>query len=951
MVGRDKHVRVLDLRVWMSHAVNHPERIIPWWWALKSALVRALLAPTHIPNRRYPFYLFPSNEGLAQNDIENANQRLINNFNEIFRLTNNQPLIFVRDNCITNDWIIRSLKSILWDSLVNELVSEVYVDFKRPTMNSVITKMNKDAIIMIWWSRTNIFEIHNDWVYWKFADIILESLSDHPSTERNNCLLWICHWQNYFLHLINLLNSDSRNFLITNKWPAHFWPAHLKIWNLRHVSTYVRNAMNWLTNFGKNTEFTWVCTRSSKNDFDILNTGIDSWLNILAKDELTWDPLMWATNNGRCIWSYIHPEVRFISEPDEIKSLNASLVEFLKSEYWEKEAEAIKYNYDWIENFVKNEIDIHFYTYVLLSLSQLIIDNIRLKKKIRVYWSLSQSDDLWKLSLREKLEYWTATNRFLQMTKQRLFELLEWNDVPLEHVSRIDLNDPNTQKDYLSMIDKSWLLQLNARYWRIVNRWIKAVSREFCVKDISKLFEDVVDHVIAVDWEFSDINVVRDLWCWNWTFIKELNDKKKESWKFKEKNLFFQWVSREIPFELLQWMLSSKIAENKKIPYDILEFLNILIVQKYKFNSEITLEQQISQIISELPKNWFDRRYLKFNSDDWYYYHHYSMPFYKDVFRPMNLSIRLSHEWYIFLTEKIGDVLELLYDIKDNVYNYFWWYVERILVNSFENMKIGNLELAKSAVSISTKWTSQIISPRWYLQVLEDFVVKFSRPWSVFFDNWVMASYTSISRIQELKRLTEKYDNIKVKLIYDKYSNYFVWAIIMKKPYFDVTKIEEQLLNSFEDSESWYRADAYLVDLDDAYNCSYVKWERFVRDYLLSTFRSYDVFWSYKQDISDFLQSLPERLKNLENSDDYSRKEIEYDIKLEFVKLVNAIALDLDIHIRENKPEILVEYNPIDINMLESYQKLDTKENIDDLLKAKSHMPDWFNMSWKRKFQ
>jgi hypothetical protein len=80
-------------------------------------------------------------------------------------------------------------------------------------------------------------------------------------------------------------------------------------------------------------------------------------------------------------------------------------------------------------------------------------------------------------------------------------------------------------------------------------------------------------------------------------------------------------------------------------------------------------------------------------------------------------------------------------------------------------------------------------------------------------------------------------------MAYDPKTNYFCSAIVEKAPFHHETEFFKEIL----------RPGIIPVSIFEAESQPFFRFERFFRDFLVSNFRSYEIFWFFNTDIVSFL--------------------------------------------------------------------------------------------------
>mgnify|MGYP000482845432 FL=1 len=141
------------------------------------------------------------------------------------------------------------------------------------------------------------------------------------------------------------------------------------------------------------------------------------------------------------------------------------------------------------------------------------------------------------------------------------------------------------------------------------------------------------------------------------------------------------------------------------------------------------------------------------------------------------------------------------------------------------------------------------------MKVISDYFYNSAKTGSIFIDNGIHQSYTSIPRLKELHDVSLDLVDSELKLIYDTKTNYFNSVIITKGQHYDDSFFQEHLLEN-----------TIIVPLKEAYQSTFFRLEYFVRNFIISNFKSHTVFWDYNKPIIDTLKDIMSQLEKKDTS-------------------------------------------------------------------------------------
>ena len=203
------------------------------------------------------------------------------------------------------------------------------------------------------------------------------------------------------------------------------------------------------------------------------------------------------------------------------------------------------------------------------------------------------------------------------------------------------------------------------------------------------------------------------------------------------------------------------------------------------------------------------------------------------------------------------------------------------------------------------------------MKVISEYCNHSAKLGSVYIDNGVHQSYTSIPRIKELYEVSGDLHGTDFKLVYNREKNYFSSVIITKE-----TDYGSDFWNKYLDR------DHVLVALQEANRATFFRLEYFIRTFIISNFKNNSVFRDFNDMIVDTLRLIMEELGN-------NKKEN-----------IPKIILHLINHIARNYTNDGVHYNEITLPILDSYD-IDG-EDIYTILERDIYTPKWMNIHANR---
>jgi len=266
----------------------------------------------------------------------------------------------------------------------------------------------------------------------------------------------------------------------------------------------------------------------------------------------------------------------------------------------------------------------------------------------------------------------------------------------------------------------------------------------------------------------------------------------------------------------------------------------------------------------------------------------------------------------------LGELEELKSFVTENIYTLFSGFFQKIYISKFNDIRIQDSVISRVDFQYSIRATSHV-NGREYMKIISEYFYNSAKPGSIFIDNGIHQSYTSIPRLKELYEISFDIVGGEFKLVYDTQKNYFSSVIITKwvtysdefwKPHLDVNHI--------------------LVPLKEGYRSTFFQLEYFIRNFITANFKNSIVFWNFNEQIINTLKIIMEELKNKNT------------------EKISGIILDLINHIAENYHDKWVHYNHIDISILDTY--LLDGENLKTILQRDIFIPSWMNISADRDY-
>ncbi len=807
-----------------------------------------------------------NNNLIWESSIEFAKREIIKLLEELEKLTwEPKHIHIIADKCFTNYRLKLLIRKILWKEKFKRYVNNVDINYSSSTSSKTLENALdiNHSIFILWWSLSDTYDIKDYHYNSTLSEQIKIAADDYAPKFMNKRFLWVCFWQQYIANLIWIANRDSSWIVATVKWPNQFWPSNCKILDAWYENETLADAMVWLSNFWRNKTFTWIFTRSWYVDFNLLKTDNPLPVTPLIIDEMSDSIVWWWSKNWKIIWIQFHPEISIIENKNTLRKELKRIIPNISHEKYEDELYMDNFELDWK---ISRDIWESFYVFAILSLLKDI------KRQHSTIWQFLDQEE----------EEDKKNNDYLIKRLQQTTSMRVW----------VIMSKDTKESDWIEAIDKKWRLHINDQLDWKVNRWTNEISEILWVKSIV----DMVDEHSNIS--NSNNYIIRDLWAWDWNSIYELRK------KLKNKDVLAYWTWDYIYFDIFSAVKKTHIWKN--LPHELLVLFTEKLVFKYREKIIWTPLEKLKVSLDE----------IEFNKDDKILdssmTHERTKMFENEDEKSLSTDIINNFNNY----SKELDNLRIY--MKENLFKYFPSIFKNIYISKFNDLEIEDKILKRVDFQYAIRSTSHI-SWREYMKLISEYFFNHSKPWSIYLDNWIHQSYTSIPRIKELYEVYMDLLWIEINLIYDQKTNYFTSAVIS---------------NEFEDIDSfinkhikeWYM----LVWLKDAYRSTYFKLEYFIRNFIISNFKNRNVFWTYNKIIIEVLKNILVKLNEWDK------------------KAVPEMILELINHIATNFNYWWVKYNTINMEVLNAYN-LDW-DRIYDIISKDIFTPSWLNINAKRKY-
>lgn len=448
------------------------------------------------------------------------------------------------------------------------------------------------------------------------------------------------------------------------------------------------------------------------------------------------------------------------------------------------------------------------------------------------------------------------------------------------------LGDELVAQKWIDAIDKKGRLLLNYQLDWKVNRSIDEVSEILGIRSIIDLIQD--HRKLQCEGNY----VVRDLGAGDGNTIKELYS------TIRNQDIIFYGTGDYIYFDLYSALGNTHFKE--LLPEEIL----ILFVEKavMEFRT-LSGDSTIEKILQSIQNVLFSASDTIRNS---------SMTNKKTLMFESEHESPLSPEIQADFPKYESMLNELKAYVTGNIYALFSNFFKRIYISKFNDLVIRDELISKLDFQFSIRATSHV-NGREYMKIISEYFYDSAKPGSIFLDNGIHQSYTSIPRLKELYEVSLDLANGKCRLIYNKKKNYFSSVIITKQIHYTDEFLEAHL-----------DPNHIIVPLKEAYESTFFQLAYFIRNFIISNFKNNIVFWNFNEQITDTLKTIMKELeeKHIEN--------------------IPGIILDLINHIAKNYRDRGTVYNEIDMSILDSYH-IDGK-SLHDILSTDIFIPTWMNV-------
>lgn len=813
------------------------------------------------------------------------------------------PIQLVVDKCYTNHCIHIMLMKMFWP-LARFFVETIYIDRNKPIdENYIKQKIHPNSIIIIWWSYEDPYALPIDFYKSYLVTYLKKVLSEFGNWETNNRLIWICFWQQLMSILFWHTIIEDERVITTIKWPAQFSPSICKLLPNSNRSWIYRKATYWIK-WNWNKYITMPFTRTWFVDFDVLRRWWKDPIIPLVQDLMTDWIVWWWTPNWKALWFQFHPELTLTSESivkmivDELRACEWAFTEtYFEGEY---NIESMIENYnliiDW-ENIIKRwDIWESFYTFALLAFARDILNNLKKQRKNKSSNNEQNSEINYETIMKSILNqvHREINRQMIYNRHNRVTKSTKENRLPL---------------DTIENLDKAWLLKLPPRPDWKVSRWNKEVSDTLWLVDLKQLIRNHKSRIESNNlgkWFYT----FRDRGAWDWTLLKALyNELKKE-------NIIFYWV-----WDYIYWDLFSFLK--KEFPDPKLDEIIKIIIQKtmgiVNYKSHETLFEDFNAALNKIEINENDTirktsytsewKTLMFDDKEWSPLSDWTKEYIKN------------NNWEIMWN------IRNFFGEKKNFYKMFQWYFERIIPANFAWFSIEDEKISLVDFQIAIRSTSHVNSNE-LKAIIDSYVNDSAKPWSIYLENWVHRSYTYSPRIKELYDIEKKYNwVIKIYLILDYNSNYFTWAIILNAPFYELENIKKEF-------KEWYK----IIDVNDAYKSFFFRFERFLRTFIITNFKNFDIFRDFNYQIMDIIYFSYNLFKT-----DPDKLKVEREIKKKIILLINFLVKKFN----EKNNTI---YNCINLEDFENYTSPEW-DRVSDLVRFLDKSDEkWINPDCKRNY-
>lgn len=169
--------------------------------------------------------ILSDNSGLPlQESVEMTIEHVRHQLASLRALLSAEPIVFVRDECFTNDLLGEILRKICGsEEKYEKFVREVHIDYANPPSDEVLREyFPGKRIVIIGGSESDTDTIHPDMYSNHLAKCIRESFSGPESSEYCHRFLAVCFGSQYAANLIGIECGDSLCVPATMRGPAQF---------------------------------------------------------------------------------------------------------------------------------------------------------------------------------------------------------------------------------------------------------------------------------------------------------------------------------------------------------------------------------------------------------------------------------------------------------------------------------------------------------------------------------------------------------------------------------------------------------------------------------------------------------------------------------------------------------------------------------------------------------
>lgn len=170
-------------------------------------------------------------------------------------------------------------------------------------------------------------------------------------------------------------------------------------------------------------------------------------------------------------------------------------------------------------------------------------------------------------------------------------------------------------------------------------------------------------------------------------------------------------------------------------------------------------------------------------------------------------------------------------------------------------------------------------------------------------------------------------------------TNYFCSAVVERSP-FHGPDFFRKIVSIRTNHETGEVSPIIPVSIEEAERHPFFRFERFFRDFLVSNFRSYEIFWFFNEDIVSFLQDAVYLLAEGKRDE----------IRTRFVELVERFCIQLNERgMKSASEETEILYVPITEDDLDSWSSKEG-DTMESVLETPYFSINWFNPNAKRRY-